>query len=123
MAEQVRSADYLITKALANPDILNGLKTNTEQTLKSLAEEVVQELPRPAVLPQPTAWANNVIWLIIVIAFAAVMVGAAYVLGAGITSKLEQGATYATRSDTVVTVFTTVVAFLAGLLSPSPIKK
>ena len=121
MAEQIRSAELLVTKALASPDILNRLKTNTEQTLKSLGEQVVQELPRT--LPPPTGWVSSAIWLIIVVAFALVMVGAAYVLGAGVTSKLDAGATYATKSDTVITVFTTVVAFLAGLLSPSPIKK
>ncbi len=51
------------------------------------------------------------------------MVGAAYVLGAGITHKLDSNADYASKSDTILTVFTTVVAFLAGLLSPSPVKK
>jgi hypothetical protein len=121
MAEQVRSAEYLVTKALASPDIIKGLKTTTEETLKALGNEVVQELPRG--LSQPTGCVNNIIWLIIVVAFVTVMVGAAYVLGTGVTVKLDQGSIYATRSDTIVTVFTTVVAFLAGLLSPSPIKK
>jgi hypothetical protein len=37
--------------------------------------------------------------------------------------KLEKEALYATRGDTILTVFTTVVGFLAGLLSPSPVTK
>lgn len=59
----------------------------------------------------------------VVIAFSLVMVGTAYVLGFGVTNNLETGVAYATKSDTILTVFTTVVAFLVGLLSPSPVKK
>lgn len=121
MAEQIRSADLLVTKALANPDILDALKTKPEETLKNLSKETIQQLPQA--LPPPDSKTNNAIWLIVVISFAAVMMGAAYVLGAGVSSKLEINATYATKSDTILTIFTTVVAFLAGLLSPSPVKK
>lgn len=81
----------------------------------------MQQLPR--VLPTPDSTTNNAIWLIVVGAFAIVMVGAAFVLGAGVNIKHAAGADYATKSDTILTVFTTVVAFLAGLLSPSPVKK
>lgn len=121
MAEQIRSAELLVTKALASQETLEALKTNPEETLKSLGAEVVNQLPR--FLPVPDTKTNNAIWLIVVIAFALVMIGAAYVLGAGVSVKLESGATYVTRGDTILTVFTTVVAFLAGLLSPSPVKK
>ena len=121
MTEQIRSADLLVTKALASPDILEALKTKPEETLKSLAKETVQQLA--PVLPLPDSSTSNAIWLIVICSFAIVMVGAAYVLGAGVTSKLDVGVTYASKSDTVLTVFTTVVAFLAGLLSPSPVKK
>lgn len=126
MAEQIRSAELLVTKALANPDILQALKTKPEETLKNLGSEVVQQLPRLAApVPPPPAGTitNDLIWLIVVIAFALVMVGAAYLIGTGLTSKLEADATYATNSDKILTVFTTAVAFLAGLLSPSPVKK
>jgi hypothetical protein len=120
MAEQIRSAELLVTKALSSPETIQALRTNPEQTLKGLSNEVVQQLPR---LQPPDGETTNAIWLVIVIAFAAVMVGAAYVLGAGVTNKLESGADYVAKSDTILTVFTTVVAFLAGLLSPSPVKK
>ncbi len=121
MAERIRSAELLVTKALASPETLENLKTNPEATLKDLQEEVVQQLPRA--LPPPDSQTNNVIWLIIVLSFAVVMVGAAYVLGANVTSKLENGMQYVTKPETLVTVFTTAVAFLAGLLSPSPLNK
>ncbi len=121
MTEQLRSADLLVTKALASTEILDALKTKPEETLKSLAKETVQQMA-PAILP-PDSYTSNAIWLIVICSFALVMVGAAYVLGIGVTTKLETGSTYASKSDTILTVFTTVVAFLAGLLSPSPIKK
>jgi hypothetical protein len=121
MAEQIRSADLLVKTALASPKILEELKTKPEETLKALGEDAVQQLPR--VLPEPSQTTNNVIWLIVVAAFALVMVGSAYVLGTGVTSKLEAGASYVTKGETILTVFTTVVAFLAGLLVPSPVKK
>lgn len=120
MADQIRSADLLVTRALADPKILDGLKTAPEQTLKNLSNQVVQELPR---LPEPSTSANNAIWLIVVASFSLVMLGAAYVLGAGVTTKLDAAATYAAKSDTILTLFTTATAFLAGLLSPSPIQK
>jgi len=77
----------------------------------------VESLPR--VLTQPDPLTNNAIWIIIVLAFSAVMLGSAYVLVAGVGTKLEAGATYVTQGGTVLTLFTPVVAFLAGLLSPS----
>jgi hypothetical protein len=46
MTDQIRSADLLVTKALADPGIIQGLKTNTEQTLKDLGNEVVQQWER-----------------------------------------------------------------------------
>lgn len=121
MKEQIRSADLLVTKALASPEILDALKTKPEETLKKLSGEVIKQLP--PVLTPPDTRTNNAIWLIVVIAFALVMVGSAYVLGTGVTSKLETDVTYATKSDTILTVFMSVVAFLAGLLAPSPLKK
>ena len=121
MTTQIRSADLLVTKALASPEILEALKTKPEDTLKSLAKDTVQQLA--PTIPLPDSKTSNAIWLIVICSFALVMVGAAYVLGTGVTSKLDASATYASKSDTILTVFTTVVAFLAGLLSPSPVKK
>ena len=121
MTEQIRSADLLVKTALASPEIIDALKNNPEETLKNLGKEATQSLPR--VLPDPDPTTNNAIWLIVVISFALVMLWAAYILGSGVGTKLELNATYVTKGETMLTVFTTVVAFLAGLLSPSPVKK
>lgn len=121
MTEQIRSADLLVKTALADQNILDNLKNNPAETLKKLANETTKQLA--PVIPPPDSNTSNAIWLIVICSFALVMIGAAYVLGVGVTSKLDAGAIYASKSDTILTVFTTVVAFLAGLLSPSPVKK
>lgn len=122
MTDQIRSADLLVKTALADPNIINALKLQPEETLKGLAKGATDSLPRTA-LAEPDTKTNNAIWLIVVIAFALVMLGSAYVLGMGVNTKLETGAAYVTKGETMLTVFTTVVAFLAGLLSPSPVKR
>lgn len=119
--QQIRSADLLVKTALSSPDTLAELKTNPEETLKKLGAESVQQLPRS--IPPPNETTKNAIWLIVVSSFALVLVGAAVVLGKGVFSSAAEGATQLTKTDTILTVFMTVVGFLAGLLSPSPITK
>lgn len=121
MTEQIRSADLLVKTALANPETLEALKNRPVETLKSLAQDATQSLPRA--LEPPDSKTTNAIWVIVVLAFAVVMLGSAYVLGSTVTTKLDAGVTYVTKGETILTVFTTVVAFLAGLLSPSPLKR
>jgi mannose/fructose/N-acetylgalactosamine-specific phosphotransferase system component IID len=106
---------------LSDPQTIESLKTKPEETLNALAKKVTDQLP--TVLPEPGKRANDAIWLIIVCAFALVMVWSGYVLGSTVTTKLEAGTAYVTKSETILTLFTTVVGFLAGLLVPSPVKK
>lgn len=122
MTDQIRSADLLVKNALASPQILLDLKTNPEQTLKTLGKDTVEMLPRAAV-GDPNPLTTNAIWIIVVCSFATVMLYAAYVLGSGVATPLVKEGIYVTRGETVLTLFTTVVAFLAGLLAPSPLKK
>lgn len=119
--QQIRSADLLVKTALASPETLDALKTNPEETLKKLGTETVQQLPR--LLDPPNETTKNAIWLIVVISFAVVLVGAAVVLGIGVFSNAATGTAQLTKTDTILTVFMTVVGFLAGLLSPSPLTK
>ncbi len=122
LSEQIRSADFLVRTALADPTWIQGLKHDPETTLKSLAKEATASLPTPAVAP-PTSKVNDAIWLIVVAAFALVMVGSAFVLGTSIDTEIKTNTSYVTKGETILTVFTTVVAFLAGLLSPSPVRR
>jgi hypothetical protein len=111
MEEQIRSADFMVTTALADKQILDDLKTDTEGTLKKLSADAIRMLPDK----KTTNW----IWIIVVISFALVMVYSAWILGSGVTREVVTNPV--TKSDTILTVFMTVVGFLAGLLSPSPV--
>lgn len=121
MSDQIRSAELALKNALASPQTLSDLKTNTEQTLKALGKNTVEMLPRAIGDPNPLT--TNVIWIVVVCSFATVMLNSAYVLGSEVATSLVKDGTYVTRGETVLTLFTTVVAFLAGLLAPSPLKK
>ena len=116
MAEQIRSADLMVKDILSDQTKMDAIKQDPGK-LKEFAAAATRQLP------DPTPPANDSLWLIIVGAFALVMVGSACVLGFTVATELKAGVAYVTKSETIVTLFTTVVAFLAGLLSPSPIKK
>ena len=77
----------------------------------------------PRAIEPPDTLTTNAIWILGVCSFAAVMRYAAYVLGSGVATPLVKDGIYVARGETVLTLFTTVVAFLAGLLAPSPLKK
>lgn len=121
MTDQIRSADLLVKNALSSPQILADLKNNPEQTLKKLGEDTVQMLPHT--IGDPNSKTTNTIWLIVIYSFAAVMRYCAYVLGSGVATPLVKDTVYVSKGETILTLFTTVVAFLAGLLAPSPMKK
>jgi len=107
----------MMEKALASPEIIQALKSDPVDTLKKLEAEVVQGLPPPDVKT------SSRLWLILVGSFALVLLYCAWVLGTGVTAKLEPSASYAVKGDTILTVFMTIVGFLAGLLAPSPVSK
>jgi hypothetical protein len=117
MAEQIRSAELLVTKALADPEIKASLTPGAEEKLKDLSQDAMAQTRIPA----PSKAVSNVIWVIIVSAFAIIMLGSAYVLARSIFTPLAADTTYMSNTDVMVTLFTTSVAFLAGLLTPSPV--
>ena len=81
------------------------------ETAASLTPEEKQEVSRA--LSLPTQGITDWLWLIIVLAFAIVLVGAFLALARVIGVDVD--------IDKMLTVFTTVSAFLAGLLVPSPL--
>jgi hypothetical protein len=67
---------------------------------------------REAGLGAPGRGTTDTIWLVVIITFCIVLVSSFAALAYTVINKIEGG--------TLLTVFTTVTAFLAGLLSPSP---
>lgn len=71
-------------------------------------------------IPEPDQSTSNKVWLIIIQAFAFALIAAVAILGIGVfVAPAENG----TKPDTILTIFTTVTAFLAGLFAPSPVAK
>ncbi len=101
------------------------LKTLAYSALSRLApDDKTQVAAASGVLQPPDPGTTNVIWVTIVAVFGAVMVGAAAALFVGhfILVTPATGAVY-TPTETLVTLFTTASAFLAGLLVRSPVTK
>jgi hypothetical protein len=96
-------------------DLLLGL-------YKDLPKKQQEEFAQ-AVLGPPSDGTRDLIWVIIVGAFALVLLCSAAVLFWAAFAETKAGATYFGKIETVVTVFTSVLAFLSGLLAPSPVKK
>lgn len=80
---------------------------------QTLSAEDQRDVAQSLGLPSPSQRVANNIWMIVVGAFAFVLVGAF----AAIAGYIYLGKTV----DTLLTVFTTVAAFLGGLLVPSPV--
>ena len=71
-------------------------------------------------VPEPDQSTSNLVWLIIIGSFASVMVGSVLVLSLGLFfTSVKEG----TKPETILTIFTTTTAFLAGLFAPSPVAK
>ena len=95
-----------------------AIKEAVDALPESQKEAVAQALSSR--IPDPDPKTANKVWLIIIWAFAGVMVGAALVLSIGVFLGPTTGVT---KPDTILTLFTTVTAFLAGLFAPSPVSK
>jgi len=80
---------------------------------QTLSAEDKRDVAQSLGLPAPSRRVANTIWLIVVGAFALVLVGAFAAIAGSVYLGKEV--------DTLLTVFTTVAAFLGGLLVPSPV--
>lgn len=80
---------------------------------KALSEEAKQAVVSALSLPPPTQNVTDNIWLLVVGVFVFVLAGA-FITMAGSLFQWQK------IDDKLITIFTTVSAFLAGLLAPSP---
>jgi hypothetical protein len=92
-------------------------KDVTVSTLASLDDASKKDVAaRAGAISPPSQPMANVIWILIVTGFVLVLIGSSTLLLIGV---IFLGKT-ADNVQVVVTVFTAVVAFLAGLVTPSP---
>ncbi len=90
------------------------------EALKNLSASDQREVVEDAGIGNPDQGTTNTIWIIVVAAFVIVFLGAFAALA---YLYLSNSPTIDKAVDKLLLVFTTVSAFLAGLLAPSPVKR
>ncbi len=95
---------------------MNAKKDVTATALNSLDDASKKDVATRAGISSPNQTTTNTIWLFIVIGFVFVFVVAStfLIIGVAILGKKADDV------QVVLTIFTAVVGFLAGLLTPSP---
>lgn len=80
-------------------------------------DKAVAQFTANVALGPPTQKARDRLWLVVVIAFAIVLVGGFVTLALGVfMTPAKDGV----KPELILTTFTSVVGFLAGLFVPSP---
>jgi len=72
-------------------------------------------------LPPPTGATRNWIWTIVVAAFALVLVGTFVTIAIAMFTMQAKDTINMAKPELVLSMFTSVVGFLAGLFVPSPV--
>jgi hypothetical protein len=117
----------------AQQQAIDQLKTFSAAELAPALLEVVRGRPaaeKKNVAQQLTAAANGIVgptsrtsdklWTIVVSAFSIVLVGAFVALAIGVFAPIQEKGV---KPELILTTFTSVVGFLAGLFTPSPVAK
>lgn len=100
----------------ARAEVLHGVIGGLPRTEKAELADALR-----SALPPPSDRVRDSIWRLVVVGIVIVMVFSAIVLGVGVFIKVGDPTKQITKVENMLTVFTTTVAFLAGLLSPSPV--
>ena len=101
-----------------NAALLQEKKAAAVENLKQLSPKDRQDVINQAGLRSPGQKASDCLWLIVVSSFAIVLVGAFLSLAGGVL--ILKKSTADAELQILLTVFTSAVAFLAGLLTPGP---
>jgi hypothetical protein len=103
---QTRSADELVQRITANPNLVQDVKTDPVTTLKTVADQVVRDLP-PAL--QTDRWIYRIVVSVLGLVVLAAIIGA-----------ILLGYQWITIPETLTALGSAAVGALAGLLAPSP---
>jgi hypothetical protein len=97
-------------------------KAIAEVALSNLGPGAQQDVMQQARVPMPGQQTADRIWSIIVTGFIVVLIGAFLSLALVHTGTMNFLYNATISGDVLLTVFTTAAGFLAGLLSPSPLR-
>lgn len=107
-----------MAKVSAKPE--HEQRQAVRKAFDSLPQEQKDVISQALAIQKPDKETSNTIWLIVISCFGIVMVLSVLVLS---LSVFKSPATDGAKPETILTVFMTVTAFLAGLFAPSPVPK
>jgi hypothetical protein len=113
--EDLKSVAIEATKQLPDEEKKAVVKETASQLSKPQQDELARDMRG---LPVPAPHTRNWLWVIVVCAFSIVLVGTFLTIAIGMFKAPEEGAL--AKPELVLTMFTSVVGFLAGLFVPSP---
>jgi hypothetical protein len=118
-ASQQQAVQTLKTfsRAELGPALLEVVKDRPDAEQKEVAQQITAATNG---LPPPGTETSDKLWTIVVSAFAIVLVGAFLALAVGVFAPIQKEGV---KPELILTTFTSVVGFLAGLFTPSPVAK
>src|SRR5262245_65801285 len=120
MADIQTQEMYSRLKGLPKADLIPALKEAIQGRPQKEREEIAENVAAAANggLPPPNPETRDKLWKIVVTAFAIVLVGGFITLAIGVFAPIQEKGV---KPELILTTFTTVVGFLAGLFTPSPV--
>lgn len=119
-ASQQQAVEKLKTfsRAELTPALLEVVKDRPDAEQKEVAQKITAAAANGIVGPRQET--SDKLWTIVVSAFAVVLVGAFLALAIGVFVPVQEKGV---KPELILTTFTSVVGFLAGLFTPSPVAK
>jgi len=107
-----------LSSAELAPAMVEAIQGRPEAEKKAIAEQV--SAAAQSVVGEPSQKTRNRLWMIVVSAFAIVLVGSFVALAVGVFVPIQEKGV---KPELILTTFTSVVGFLAGLFTPSPVAR
>ena len=108
-------------KGLSKAELIPALEEAIQERPKEDKKEIAENLTAAANgIGPPDPETRDKLWTIVVTAFAIVLVGGFVALALGVFLPIRENGV---KPELILTTFTSVVGFLAGLFTPSPVAR
>ncbi len=121
MADTPNQEMYSRLKGLPQAELIPAVKEAMQGRTKEEKQEIAENVAAAANgIGGPNPETRDTLWKIVVTAFAIVLVGGFIALALGVFLPIQEKGV---KPELILTTFTSVVGFLAGLFTPSPVGK